>query len=239
VLEPVRSIHLPAFIFSKPWFFPAPSFPSRCSSSCAPDRRSPARVLVPAARPDQLFLLPAACSPSSYGIHLPVLAGFQRRVSLLCSLLLSRLPWSSPSPPQPRPLLPASRSPAPLLTRLLASPMELALRAFSVVSSARVVLCSAPCAIASCAQRRFLPSFSWCPLLRPASCSTHSRSSFRLPSLAVVSSCWPTSLSWSRVVPCSARIVAPSIPLEPLRVRRCPLARLCPVRVLLAFASRA
>ncbi|AQK95079.1 hypothetical protein ZEAMMB73_Zm00001d010845 [Zea mays] len=80
---------------------------------------------------------------------------------------------------------------------------------------------------------------SWCPWPRPASCSTHSRSSFRLPSLAVVSSCWPTSLPWSRVVPCSARIVAPSIPLEPLRVRRCPLARLCPVRVLLVFASRA
>jgi hypothetical protein len=33
-------------------------------------------------------------------------------------------------------------------------------------------------------------------------------------------------------------MVTPSIPLEPLRVRRSSLARLCPVRVLLAFASR-
>ncbi|NP_001136710.1 uncharacterized protein LOC100216846 [Zea mays] len=105
---------------------------------------------------------------------------------------------------------------------------------------------SIPRSALSCSQVRcpaeldpYRAHLSWCPWPRPASCSTHSRSSFRLPSLVVVSSCWTTSLPWSRVVPCSARIVAPSIPLEPLRVRRCPLARLCLVRVLLAFASRA
>jgi hypothetical protein len=168
----------------------------------------------------------------------PLMRALQPSISL-CFPLHRAQPWRWPS---------SASFPARLSLLARAQLVELFLIGPSSVGSP----CAAPTvgscvrALFRCVAREFgahLPFYPWrAPDSRfsvPCQAILDFASSFWLLSLAVVSSCWPTSLPWSCAVPCSARIVAPSIPLEPLRVRRSSLARLCSVRVLLAFAPRA